>query len=276
MPLIIAATDFSAIAENAVNYSCNLAVTQNAAVLILHTYFFPVMFSDIPIPASMIDDTQHHAERKMKALTHNLQTLYPGLQINGKVVYGNVIDTIEEYATSNTASWIATIGNSNTLEENAWFESTLKDASKSVRCPLLAIPPEAAYKPVLKICFAYDAQRPVNQPALHQLKEMAVVMNAELHILNVQAQGTGTVTELVVDEKMNELLLPAKPYYHFEHAADIDEAIMNFNQTNAIDWLVIMPQKHSFFEGLFHKSHTKVIAQNSTIPILLLHESEVD
>ncbi len=58
MPLIIAATDFSDIAQNAVKYACNLAIAQKADLLILHSYIMPVMFSDVPIPAALVNDAQ--------------------------------------------------------------------------------------------------------------------------------------------------------------------------------------------------------------------------
>jgi hypothetical protein len=50
MPLIIAATDFSDVAENAVNYACSLATAQKAEVMVIHSFIVPVMFSDIPMP----------------------------------------------------------------------------------------------------------------------------------------------------------------------------------------------------------------------------------
>jgi nucleotide-binding universal stress UspA family protein len=54
-----------------------------------------------------------------------------------------------------------------------------------------------------------------------------------------------------------------------------EEAIEDFIEKNEIDWLVMIPRKHSFFEGLFHKSHSKAIARRVRIPLVALHETVV-
>src|SRR5450631_4164670 len=97
MPQIIIATDFSAVAENVAHYSCNLALSIQAGVVLIHSYVFPVMFSDIPLPASLMDDTQKNAEKNMATFIDSLHILYPNLEISGKVVYGNVIDAVDDY-----------------------------------------------------------------------------------------------------------------------------------------------------------------------------------
>jgi len=273
MPLIITATDFSSVAENAVNYSCNLAMTQNAQVVIIHSFIFPVMFSDIPLPTSLINDTQKDAETKMNTVIDNLHILYPKLDISGKVIYGNIIDAIDVYSEDNAAPSLVIVGNSNTIENNAWFESTLREASRNIKYPLLAVPPEAAYKPILKVCLAYDNNPKGNDIALVQLRETAMQLNAELHVFNAQTDVLNRDNITEIDPKFKELLAPANPHFHFEYAVNIDDAILEFNEKNNIDLLIMIPRKHSFFEGLFHKSHTKAIAQNSPIPILMLHEN---
>jgi nucleotide-binding universal stress UspA family protein len=274
MPLIIAATDFSSIADNAVNYSCNLALTQGAKVVIIHSYVFPVMFSDIPLPAAMIDDTQKDAEEKMNLLVGNMRYLYPSLDITGVVVYGTLIDAIHGYVDENVAPWVVVIGNGDTEEQNAWFESSLRDASKHMIYPVLAVPPQAIYKPVLKICLAYDNNPDGNEIAVRQLREIAIRLNAELHIFNAAADVLNRDNVTEINGNTKNMLAIANPRFHFEYeVSNVDEAILAFNEKNAIDWLAIIPRKHSFFEGLFHRSHTKAIARHSPVPLLMLHES---
>ena len=268
MKLIIAATDFSTVATNAVNYSCNLALTNNARIVVINSFAFPVMFSDLPLPAAMIDDTQTDAEERMNEQIADLKDLYPNLDISGKVIYGNIIDAIDEYTLNGISPWLVVVGNSNTITDNAWFESTLKDASKAISFPLLAVPPEAIYKPVRKMCLAFDNNPRGNAMALVQLRELAMEVNAELHVLTVQNKENGNVT----DTATKDLLAVVSPQFHNTHEADTDDAILKFNIANSIDWLVMIPRIHSFFEGLFHKSHTKAVSQHSNIPVLMLHE----
>jgi hypothetical protein len=40
-----------------------------------------------------------------------------------------------------------------------------------------------------------------------------------------------------------------------------------------MDWLVVIPHRHSFFEGLFHKGHVKAMVRMSKVPIVALHDA---
>src|ERR1039458_3926639 len=120
MPLIITATDFSEVAENAVNYACNLASTQSAHVVIVHSFIIPVMFSDIPMPGSLITDAQNDAEEQMKKLVNIMMLSFPGLAIDGKVIYGDTIDALSDYSEENNKPWMIIVGNSSFGEYSYW------------------------------------------------------------------------------------------------------------------------------------------------------------
>ena len=52
----------------------------------------------------------------------------------------------------------------------------------------------------------------------------------------------------------------------------VEDGINGFLADNQMDWLMIMPHKQSFFEWLFHKSHTKAIVKTVQIPLVAIHE----
>lgn len=273
MSLIITATDFSEVAKNAVNYACSLAAAQKAQVVVIHSFSFPVMLTDVPMPATLMNDTQHDAENNMEHLVQKLQAAYPGTRIDGKVIYGDIIDTIEEYAQDTRKPWMIVIGNSITGDAPTWPDSTLLDAFKELKYPVLAVPPGTTYNGVEKICLAFDNKHTGNEAALGQLSGISERLSAELHVLNVQNNTEITDKNPDIDEHAKELLAGANPQYHilFDET-DIDERIQSFNKENNITWLAMIRRHHSFFEGLFHKSHTKAIAHHAQLPILVLHD----
>jgi len=272
MPMIITATDFSDVARNAINYACGIASLQKAEVVIIHSFVIPVMFSDIPMPTSLITDAQNDSEAEMKKLLTELSLTFPDVVMTGKVFYGDTIDTIDQFTSENKETFLVVIGNNNTGESNSWPDSTLTEALKMLQYPVLAVPPGIAYKQVRNICFAFDNKHERNDAALEQLKNIAVALQAGLHVLHINANAPAE-NEEVIDEHAKDLLSGANPVYHFVNDADdVNDAIQTFISDNEIDWLVMIPRKHSFFEGLFHKSHTKTIAHHIHIPILALHE----
>ena len=100
MPLIIATTDFTDVAENAVNYACELALSQNADVLVMHSYSVPIVFSDLPVPTP-IDEIRGAAEEAMQVLLSRLTAAYPQISIKRTIIYGDIVDGVEEYIANN-------------------------------------------------------------------------------------------------------------------------------------------------------------------------------
>ncbi len=273
MPLIITATDFSEVGEHAVDYACRLAVAQNASVAIIHSFMIPVMFSDIPMPGSLITDAEKDAENQMQKLVERMAATYPALPVSGKVIYGSTIDALEEYADNNSKPWLVVIGNAG-AEGSKWPDSTLMDTFKKLAYPVLAVPHHAAYKTIKNICFAFDNKHTANNNAIAQVNDFTKQLSASLHVLNIQPDNTAHDLQQI-DADAKAQLAPADPHYHFVYGAEnVDKGIQEFTAQNDIDWLVMIPRAHSFFEGLFHKSHTKAITTHSSIPILAVHETQ--
>jgi nucleotide-binding universal stress UspA family protein len=271
MSYIIAATDFSDTSDNSVAYAAAIASALHADLVLMHSFIFPVMVNDLPLPASLIDDTQMDAEKKIDVLLKNMQAQHPGLSTKASVAYGNVTDIINHYTTENTGALLVVMGNSNTAADAAWFLSTLKEASHTIAIPTLAIPDNAIYKRISKICLAIDTDQPENYAALKSIADLAQLLNAELHVLNSREQGTYDGSQEVSSGTMTALAA-ANPKYHYMHLAEADEAIHFFCSRYEINWLAILPGKYSFFEGLFHKSHTKALAQTVAIPLCILQQ----
>lgn len=272
MPLIITATDFSDVATNAVNYACSLAQAVSGQVVIIHSYSIPLMFSDVPMPVSYINDTQHDAETHIGQLAARMRELYPGVSIKANVVFGEIIDAIEDYSSEHEQPWMIVVGNS-TANGSTWPNSTLIDAFKKLRYPVLAVPPGATYQPVKDVIFAFDNKHSGNVPAMVQLADIIQHLGATLTVLNIVAPGDDTVEN--IDPAVKSLLLQVDPIYKVVSNEVVEAAIENYiDGNNNIGMLTMIPRKHSFFEGLFHKSRTKAVALKSNIPILALHDTK--
>jgi nucleotide-binding universal stress UspA family protein len=270
--MIIAATDFSQVGENAVHYACSLALSQRSTIIIIHSFMIPVMFSDIPMPASLITEAQSDAETQMNKLVFEMADTYAGLEIKGKVIYGDIITAVDDYVEENTDPWLVVVGNNISNENASWPDSTLIEAFKKLKYPVLAIPQGAAFKPVSRLCLAFDNKHTGNEGALQHLINIVLHMHVQLLVLNAQGAGQPQ-PQAGIDEAAKSILAPVNPQYHIETGVkDIDEAIERFSAGNNIDWLVLIPRKHSFFENIFHHSHTKKLALHSVVPILALHE----
>ncbi len=103
--------------------------------------------------------------------------------------------------------------------------------------------------------------------------DVALQLKSELHVFNAQKDvyNRDNITE--IGATTQEALAEASPVYHFRYEVDVDTAILTFCHETGIDLLAIVAGNYSFFESLFHKSHTKALASSLDIPLLILHEN---
>ncbi len=272
MSQIIVATDFTAVGDHAVFYACGLAVAQQSSLLIIHTYIMPVMFTDIPVPNNLMNEARHDAELQLQEIVAKLSAEYPGLAVTGKIIYGDIVDALNDNSEEKTDPWLVIIGNSNNQDKIS-IDSTLLDTLRQSKFPVLAVPLGTTYKKVNKICFAFDNKYKGSDVALLQLRDMQQQLNAELHVLFAEPDVANRDNTPDIEEATKTVLAPANPQYHFRYDTSVENAIKAFISEHAIDWLVVIPRRHSFIEGIFHKSHAKAMAYNTDIPVLALHEN---
>lgn len=272
MPVIIAATDFSPVATNAVHYACELAKTYNASLHIVHSFMIPVTFSEAPMPVMPVEEGRQIAEDGMRDLKQQLAAAYPGLAIETEVTFGDITDSLQEY-TEKVKPLMIVVGNSSSDGNGFWLGSNLISELKELPYTVMAIPPDAIYKPVEKICFACDFKQVTHTFPAKDIISLVQLTKCELHVLNVDHKNKQFGTETPLNsELIHEYLHTIAPQYHYIDNEDIETGINNFTGTNDMDWLMVIPHKHSFVEALFRKSHTKAIARMSHIPLVALHE----
>lgn len=272
MSYIIAATNLSAVADNAVYYAADLANELRMDLVILHAFSMPVMIGDVPAPASLINDTEADAERKMDTLKSVVAGKHPALGVTSIVMYGNVIESIEHYAQSHRRPHFTIMGNSNTSEDSAWFLSSLKSAVNELSFPIIAVPPGFSFSAPRSVCLALDLERKNNPATLENFAAYCAQTHLTLHVLYVLKDGGDSYDSPEVTAALQKVLAPAMPQFHYQHDDNIDESIDRFCLKNNIDWLAVIHGRYSLFEGLFHRSHTKALAETAQIPMLILHE----
>ncbi len=272
MPIILTATDYSEVANHAVDYACSMAQTYAASVTVVHSFIIPVVIStDTPMPAISIEEARNIAIERMDALITELKTRYTGIDIRSDITYGDITDSLQEY-TESVQPWIIVIGNSSSEDTNFWPGSNLINSLKGLPYLVLAVPANASYKPIKNICFACDYKNTDEHLPANDLIKIVTATGAKLHILNVTKNKDGEEGVTTVPNLLKDLLETITPEYHFVDGEDIDESIQQFVTEKNMDWLVVMPHKHGFFEGLLHRSHTKAMARMSHVPLMALHE----
>jgi len=271
MAYLIAATDFTDVANNAVHYACQLAQDLHASVQLVHSFMVPVSFGDNPMPVIPVDEGREIAEERMNQHLAELRAQYPGLSISGQISFGDIVDSLDDL-TEDTKPLMIIIGNSGTDDSFLWMGSNVLSVMRHLRLPVLAIPLGFQYKQPRRICYATDYKK-IDKQLLEDLVQFIRTTQAKLHILHVSAEANGNIPETPDAHLLQHTLQPVVPEYHYLHSEKAEDGIHEFINTHAIDILIVVPHKQSFWESLFHKSLTKAMVKSCHIPVAAFHES---
>jgi nucleotide-binding universal stress UspA family protein len=275
MKIIIIPTDFSLVANNAMQYGIDLAKSIKASVLLFHAYNIPVSYTDVPVALISVDELRKGAEEKLAAVKKQLEETSNGsLKIYTECRLGDTVDEMEELCNKINPFAVVMGSKGSTGLDRILFGSTTLTAIRHLTWPVIAVPPGKKFgSGIKKVGFACDFKDVVDTtPALY-IKNVIKEFNAELHVLNVDYNDRHFTAETPEQSAMlHTLLEEAKPVYHFISNKDIEDGINDFADNNKIDLLISIPKKHKLLESLFKTSSTKQLVYQSHVPVMCVHE----
>jgi nucleotide-binding universal stress UspA family protein len=271
MKTIVVPFDFSPISLNAVNYAADMACAIDAGLSILHIYQVPMAFSEVPIPAEVITDSIKEAEEKLSKLKEDILLRTGGrLLISTAIKTGGVISELSDYCdTLHPYAVVMGMQGSGALERFIFGSNTLS-AMKNLSWPLIIIPQDAKFSEIRKIGLACDLKKVSETSPVSEIKKLVKDFQAQLHVLHINMEKSAGYGQGIIkqSEILTKMLGDLHPVYHFLHDTGIEEGLTRFAEKNKLDMLIIVPKKHSFFETIFHKSHSKEIALHTHVPVI--------
>ena len=266
--IILVPTDFSDAARNATDYAVSLAKEINYEVLLFHVYNTPVM--DYPdVNTVMVIDIVEFEKQAKKRVKDEAEFLEKktGLKINYEAVNGFIADEIVMCEQRHQPAFIVMGMKEVGPLSEMLLGSTATDILLKVNAPLFIIPEKALFRKPQRVVFGNDPKLTADIEIHSSAQDLFSHFYSTLYILTVLKEP-GTIDKSAVQTKLEKHFTSRFHTYHFLENEDVIEAINDFVDVNAIDLVVMMPYKHSFFERLFNKPHTKRLAFHSHIPML--------
>ncbi len=272
MKKILAATDFSAAALNAVNYAADMAMNINADLVLANVCPMPVNLGDVPMGVNT-EDIMKSAINDIAQMKKQLLERSNGkLKIETEVRIGTFFIELETIC-DEVRPYAVIIGSQGkTAAERILFGSHAVFSMKHLEWPLITVPPLVKYSAIKKIGLACDFNKVVETTPVEDIRMLVKDFGAELHILNTGKKETFDPELVFQSGLMQEMLDELKPKYHFITNEDVELGIIDFADENHIDLLIVLPKRHSLFDKLIHKSHTRQFVLHSHIPVMALHE----
>lgn len=271
MKNILVSTDFSTASESAAKYAVALAQALNAQVSLVNIVAPPIIVDDSLFAPVLITQAEILEKNKelMKEEVDALSKEY-SIKIKGFVKEGFAIEKIQEMAKVKHAELIV-MGMKGKGQSKSLFGSTTTSIMKESSFPVLVIPENVAFEPIQNITFASDFDSTIRIDSYDILFEISQSFNSQINILNVQKKKSSMNAE-EASGKMETSRVFSKHNHQFHTISEskVEDGINNFIEMNPTNILVMVAHKHSFFERMFGKVHTKVMSYQTKIPLLIL------
>ncbi|MFD1628440.1 universal stress protein [Pseudopedobacter beijingensis] len=265
MKTIIVATDFSAEAENALEYAAEAARNLNAKVILFNSFMLPTHYANTLFPSSALDEIKTLNIASLKERADKINTKY-GVETLCLTSFLNMEEELENIIKQHEADMIV-MGTAQKSVMQDIFGNTTTTAIAKLKVPVLAIPMHAKYKGIKKILFACDILRGVHSYILDRIKIFAEKMGAEIEIFHVHKQ-TGLIEDSYTKKKIDVKLKNIHHSYKEVESNTVIKEIENEIKEIGADLLIMVPYQYGFWSSIVHASKTRIMASNSEVPLL--------
>lgn len=267
MKTIIAATDFSKEAENALEYTGALAKRSGSKVVIFNSYSLPLHTSNSVLPARSILKLEETNRLLLKERAENLADKY-GIQVELQSGLFLVLeDELERLFEKYDAELVVMGMASNSIEQDI-FGNTTTSVILQLKYPVLAVPLKATFQKAKNILFACEDIKKVETKVKQHVKDLARHLEAKIEIFHVESalqQKGKTLTENIIPDFED-----VDYSYKSKNGDNVIKAIEEEIRSIDAGMLVMIPQEYGFWESLVHKSKTRMMASGLSIPLLSL------
>lgn len=266
---IIVATNFSDVAENAVEYAAAIAKHNNAKLILFNSFVIPMHAANTLLPGSSFQKLLNENEIRLIERSLSLSIAY-GIEVGHEVAYSFVEDELQVLLGKYDARLVVLGMQIKTLEQDIWGNTTTT-AIKKLKIPVLAVPMGTKFDGIKKVLFACDILGGVSKRVLVDIKDMALNLNAEVEVFNVSSavkelkKESGTVhTSNAIEDGLDGITY----FYKQVNSNDVIKEIEKEIEVFGADILVMVPKKYGFWSSLVHTSKTRIMASGLRIPLL--------
>lgn len=274
---ILVPTDFSPAAQNGVQYAVQLAALLDASVVLYHAYS-PLKSGFYPEAMRNEENSEEEQELTDRLTAIRDEISQSGIQVPVSICLTRGTDSkhLTNYCSSNSVDLVVMGTTGATGAKEVLIGSFTSHFISTAACPVLAVPPTFEFRAPRKIFYASD-YKSTDFKGINYAAKLKDKLHAELQMLHAVYNMTFAAQEdkLIRDyqAKLAQLLHldVAELPYHLVRGEETASALLQYAVKEGADMLVIAQAKHTNpWEWLFHKSLTKEVVHQATVPILAL------
>ena len=281
MKTILVSTDLSENARHAAGFGYQLAKLMKANLVLCNAVTIPAEVPEagmIAWPLEEYDVLMDDSKEALKQLKDELeQSDQPG-RFNPKITCvnqdGTLVDVVNEITAKQPIDLVVIATHTHSGLSGLILGDHSQRMISESKTPLLLVPPSASIGDIKKIAFATDFKHPAEDlDHIYTLVPLARALKAEILLTHVYDERD---TEHVFQKQIAPFLTALSNKADYPH---IYYRIVKNNSTEAglnwlcrhgrVDMIAMVHRPHNFFDGLINGSHTKKVANNIDVPLLV-------
>ena len=275
MKQILLPTDFSENAYNAMSYALQLYKDVKCKFYILHTYT-PTVTSrgsnvDTSSPLVLKDVVKEIAERKLKKIQDELNKKFNNVNHTfiTALSYNLLIPEMKSVIKEKDIDLIIMGSKGTTSAKETFIGKNTMYAIKKLQSPVIAIPSRFKYEKPRGVVLPADYKFSKSNKCLLLIKELCEAHDFRSHILNDYNH--------TLEEKQKQLANFLDVFFkdnpHLSKTGerlDLIDTIDAFEAKQKVNFLIMIHNKHNFFENLLFKPVVNQIVYDTNVPFMVI------
>ncbi|MEN3322150.1 universal stress protein [Mariniflexile soesokkakense] len=276
MKKILLPTDFSDNSWNAIKYALSFFKESVCHFYLIHTYT-PVVYQIEYMEVStaqfgLLDAMKETAKKGLEKVQMQIDEEFKNSKhsFTQLACFNTLTAEISEQTSKNDVDYVVMGTKGATGAVGILFGSNTMHAIKNAKCAVLAVPSDFTFEKPTEVLFPSDYQVEFQEQHVKPILDVATMFHSRVNILNASFGY-----DLSDYQESNKKLL--ETYFnkitHLFHSISnqtVEEAIAKFQLKHRINLLVMINNKHSFFENLFFRSTINHIGFHLNIPFLVI------
>lgn len=276
MKKILIPTDFSENAYGAMSYAVQLFAEEECTFFLLHSYTPAIYQSEYllhsPGQVGLGDIYRIDSEDGLNHFRDRIISEYknPKHQVEIRSAFSVLMEAIDDLVEEENIDLIFMGTQGATGAKEILLGSNTVHAIKRAKRPILAIPFHFEYEAPRRILFPTDYEIDYSTDFLADVFRIADLHDASIDVLHIKNNYDFDDTLKRNKKELENLLKDKKHHFHEVPDQGIIEAINDAQMKYDINFLVMVKNKHSFWENLFSKPVINQIGFHTNIPFLVL------
>jgi len=276
MKNILLPTDFSDNSWNAIIYALQLFKGEECNFYLLHAYT-PVIYHaeqilTNPEQFDFTDAIGEMAEKNLQEIKERIEKEYKNTKHTFVkiAVFNTLLRAIDEFQADKKIDFIIMGTKGATSTKALLFGSNTVHVFNRATCPVLAVPNNFSFETPHEILFPSDYNLDFNESQIKPIIDIAKYFHSRSNILHVYYGEVLSVTQKNNKKQLENFFKGSAYLFHEVKNKNISQAIADFQLKTRINLLVMLNNKHSFFENVFFKNKINQIGFHLNIPLLII------